>query len=156
MCYGLEIRSAVSVFNKESLVVLEPIGRARDGVLEQIGVVVFNHLARTLLKVGCSYDAEIRVGGQTYFFGLSRRRLYDDGKNRVLLAVLKAGQNNFALVTLAVFRNDATNGLVAPVVTARGLENRADVFPCISYAEIIGHHSAQPPTVTGGVSLGCE
>ena len=58
----LEVGRAVALLHEEALVVLEPVGRAGDGVVQAIGVVVLDHLAHALLEV--RRGDELQVGAQ--------------------------------------------------------------------------------------------
>ena len=55
----LEVGGAVTLFDEESLVILEPIGRAGDGIIQPIGMIVLDRLAHALLEVGSGDQLEI-------------------------------------------------------------------------------------------------
>ena len=62
---GLEVGGAVALLHEEALVVLEPVRRPGDGVVEAVGVVVLEHLARSrCLKFVAATSCRYAAGGR--------------------------------------------------------------------------------------------
>ena len=55
----LDVGGAVAVLHEKALVVFEPVRRAEHGVVQPVGVIIFERFARPLLHVGGGNDAEI-------------------------------------------------------------------------------------------------
>jgi len=72
---GLHVRQPVSAFDEEPLVVLEPVGRADDGVVKPVGVEVLQHRPDALLEVGRRDDLAVFGGGQPHVAHLTVRKL---------------------------------------------------------------------------------
>ena len=68
----LDVGRAVAVLDEEALVVLQPVRRADHGVVEPVGVEVFERLADALLEVGGGDDLQV-FGEAELAFDASRR-----------------------------------------------------------------------------------
>jgi hypothetical protein len=94
---GLHVGGAVAVLHEEALVVLEPVRRADDRVVESVGVVVLEHLANALLEAGGGDDLAVGRGRQLGFAALPVGRLRDDGEEAVARAAEEAGEDDLRL-----------------------------------------------------------
>ena len=74
----LDVGGAVAVLHEETLVVFEPVRRAEHGVVQPVGVIIFELLSRPLLHVGRGDDAEIDVERHADGLPLAGRRLHDE------------------------------------------------------------------------------
>ena len=118
----LHVGGAVAALDEEALVVLEPVRRADDGVVEPVGVVVLEHLARALLEVRRGDHLAIGVGREPRLRALPLRRLRDDGEETEALAVQRARQHDLGAPVRAVVGNHAADRLVPAPVAAGRLE----------------------------------
>ena len=123
----LEIRQPIPAFYKKTLVVFEPVGSSGNGVDVLIGVVIFEHFARTLFEIRRCHDAQICVRSEPDARDGSVGRLHDDGEDRIA-RIEHVGQHDLALPPRSVFGNHAANGFIPPFIAARSLKNAGDIF----------------------------
>jgi hypothetical protein len=81
----LHVRRSVSQLHEEALVVLQPVRRSGDGVVEPVRVVVLGHLAHPLLEVGRGDDPQVGLPGEPVL-GLSAVRGHDDDREQAKLS----------------------------------------------------------------------
>ena len=148
------VGGTVAEFDEKTLVVLEAVGRPGHGIVQAVGMVVLQHLARALLEVGGRYDFEVRFQRQTLLHLGPIRFLGDDGKQAEALLDKHARDDDFGFPSAAVFGNDAFHGcIVAPVEPDR-LEDSGDILVDFLDAEIIRNLAAELERVLGRVPLG--
>ena len=123
---GFDVGRTVAVLDEETLVVLEPIRRADDRVVQAIGVKVFDRLAHTLLEIGRRHHLQILLQAQRFVPHTAIGRFGNDTKS-VDLTLETTGDGDFHLPALVILRNDPANGRITPGVTADFPEGRRDV-----------------------------
>ena len=74
----LDVRRAVAVLHEKALVIFEPVGRAEHGVVQPVGVEIFELLARALLHVGRRHNAEIDIERHAHRLPLAVGRLHHE------------------------------------------------------------------------------
>jgi hypothetical protein len=135
---GFQVGRAVAILDEETLIKLEAVGSAGDGIVETVGVVILHHLASALFEIGRGDDAEIGIQSQSGFGALTKRRLNDDRENGIGAAVQLVWELDLALIGRGVLRNDSTDGGVAALVTTGGSENAGNVLDVRANAERLG------------------
>ena len=125
---GFDVGGAVAEFDEEALVVFEAVGGSGDGVVEPVGVVIFEHLAGALLEIGGGHDFEIGLQRQPFFDGGAVRGLGYDGKDIEALLFDGAGQDDLGLPAVAVLGDGLAHGVVVLFIEADGFEDAGDVF----------------------------
>ena len=148
---GLEVGGAVAVLDEEALVVLEPVRRARDGVVEPVGVVVLERLARPLLHVRRRDDGLIDRQRHAHFTTLARRRLHDQLGQVVAVALQGIVQHDLAAPVGTEVRKQLADGAVAPQVAAGRRQGRRNVLDDMADAERVGDEAGQTQTLGVGV-----
>ena len=74
LCVGCPVPE----LDEEALVVLQPVWRANDGVIQAIRVEVLEHLPRSLLEVRRRHDHPVLLGRQPDLECFPLRRLRDE------------------------------------------------------------------------------
>ena len=152
----LGVGGAVAVLDEEALVVFEPVGRSHDGVVQPVGVIIFELLAGALLHVGRGNHAEIGIERHAVLLRAAVGRLGDQIGEVVALAGKRVGDRHLAAPAFTEFRHELADEGVAPLVAARGGERRGDVFGNQFDAEPLGDHPAETQALPVGVALGHE
>ena len=121
----LEVRGAVAVLHEEALVVLEPVGRAGDSVVQPVGVVVLEHRPGALLEVGGRHELKVGLKRQAHRPLLAGRRLNGELRDVETLArrVSTAGRS-CTRQPVAVLGDGHADGDVLPRVAAGSLRAR--------------------------------
>ena len=138
----LHVSGAVAELDEESLVVLEPVRRADDRVVERVGVEVLEHLPRPLLEVRGGHDRQVLVRREPRLDGLALRRLGHEREQTVRVGSEHRREDDLEQPALAELRNHPADGLVAPLVAARGAQDLGDVLDDGLDAERIGDQAA--------------
>jgi hypothetical protein len=75
-----DIGKPVAALHEEALVVLEPVRRSEDRIMEPVRMIVLRHLPDPLLEARRGHDRPIFVGRQTYRPPLAVRRFDDEAR----------------------------------------------------------------------------
>ena len=87
-----DVRGAVPELHEEALIVLLAVRRAGHGVVEPVGVEVFEHLADPLLEIGRRHNLQVRVQGSRAFVCLPSGDSTTTEKTRRLSCVSSDGR----------------------------------------------------------------
>src|SRR5438093_2302724 len=154
---GLHIGGAVAELHEESLVVLETIGRARDGIAQAVGVVVLQHLSDALLEIGRGHDLEIRARRQTEAAFVAGPGADDELEEVQELALERVARENDLprQIGLEVNEDTAHRG-VPDLITAGRLEHRRDVVDLVRDLEPLAESAPVDEALRARVALGEE
>ena len=140
----LHVSQAVATLHEESLVVLQPVGRADDRVVQAVGVVVGAHGAHPLFEVRCGHDLAQLTSGQADLphaagragggLDLPHALARCGGLHRQITHVEPIGiqsatvEHQLGAPPHTEIGHEATDGGVAPVVASARLEHGGDVL----------------------------
>ena len=125
----LHVGRAVAVLDEEALVVLQAVRRAGHRVVQPVGVVVLDLLARALLHVGRGDDAEIDVERHARLAAPRRAGRAPRGGRCCSRAVPRALRSTTLSCQPGPYSgNSAPDELVAAPVAAGAVEDRRDVL----------------------------
>src|ERR1700733_10649628 len=124
----LEISSAIPAFHKEPEIILQAVGSSGNREIQTVGVVILDHFTGPLLEVAGRQNAQVCVQRQANLFRVACGRLHHNREDGVAVVREKVGERNLALVSIAIFRYDASNSFVSTTVATGTFENWCDVF----------------------------
>jgi len=151
---GLHVGGAVAQLDEEALVILEPVGRPRDGVVEPIGVVVLQHLPRALLEVGGRDDLEICARGEPVLALIAVPDAHHQLDEMQRLGAERiARQHDFPRHLRPELGDDLAHRLVARLVAAGRIEDGCDVLDLVADAQLLAERLAVGEALRARVAL---
>jgi hypothetical protein len=134
----LHVGESITTLDEKPLIVFQPIRCANNGVMQAIGVIVLEHRSHALLEVRCRDDLSVLGRWNSYPALLAARRLDNEVRDVDTVRVESIGrQHELGAPIVFELRDNPTDGIIAPSITSRSLENRRDIFGSVFDPELI-------------------
>ncbi len=153
---GLEVCAAITLLDEETLIVLKPVGRTRDSVVQAISVIILSHLAHALLVVRRGDDLQVGAKRETHRRHYALRTLHRQARDVHAFTFKYRRQHQLAFPAVTVFGNNRADCILLPPVTTEPLKRGGNIFHHGVDAEMLGEHLAEHECIVRRMMLGHE